>query len=346
MYKVYRASYSFNLASDAGVTHIGTVEDPGNSFIDTGLDDNTRYYYKVSAVDLGDQGNGLFSIVLESDLSELVSGETADDTPPGAVTTLAAVAGLQEGEISLSWNWPGDNGYSGAFTGEFRIAYSSYVVVWSTVTYQAQFSVIGKQPGSTDTHTIANLTPSTTYYFRVWVRDDANLWSEMSNGATAYAKDMPPMAPTNVNVTTSGEHYITLNWTRPGNTDLAGYKIYFDTDSADEPYTGISATAGSSPISTGLIENYTLTGLASPVTYYIAITAVDGGGLESVYSTVVSSRTVLYAPSDLHGVVLSTGSIYWAWMDNSAAEIGYRVYSAAGVQRSPDLSQHNVLHTE
>ena len=71
---------------------------------------------------------------------------------------------------------------------------------------------------------------------------------------------------------------IKLAWDANPEGDLAGYKIYYGTSQ------GVYGT----PVNAGNVTTYTLTGLTSGQTYYMALTALDSGGNESTYSSEVS----------------------------------------------------------
>ncbi len=71
---------------------------------------------------------------------------------------------------------------------------------------------------------------------------------------------------------------VRLQWDRNSETDLAGYKVYYGTASGRY---GI-------PIAAGLQTNYTVSNLAAG-TYYFAVTAINGSGVESGFSNEVSA---------------------------------------------------------
>ena len=82
---------------------------------------------------------------------------------------------------------------------------------------------------------------------------------------------------------TNADAAITLNWTPPSTntngtplTDLAGYNVYYGTSSGN--YTA--------KFNAGNVTSYTFTNLAAG-TYYIAVTAYDTSGNQSVYSNEV-----------------------------------------------------------
>ncbi len=79
---------------------------------------------------------------------------------------------------------------------------------------------------------------------------------------------------------------VTLAWDANGETDLAGYKVYYGS-TAGGPYNGSGSSEGASPIivSLGSLVNpsspeFTVHGLAEG-TYYFVATAYNAGGLES-----------------------------------------------------------------
>ena len=90
---------------------------------------------------------------------------------------------------------------------------------------------------------------------------------------------------------------LTLAWDANVEENLAGYKIYYKTGDAGEPYDGTGATEGPSPIDVGNVLELKLTGLSDDLgtVYRFVATAynTDDPPLESGYSNMVSSRCEL-----------------------------------------------------
>jgi hypothetical protein len=91
---------------------------------------------------------------------------------------------------------------------------------------------------------------------------------------------------------------VTLAWDANGETDIAGYKLYYG-NAAGGPYDGADSSSGASPI---IIPLSTLSDPASPeVTvyglaqgaHYFVLTALNTDGLESGYSNEVSTGAVI-----------------------------------------------------
>jgi hypothetical protein len=96
--------------------------------------------------------------------------------------------------VKLSWTAPGDDGTSGAINGgAYRIKWSTISTVdWDIATgwddyddkYKLEFSTNINTPLEEHSRTVTGLHGGTTYYFRIWTRDEAT-WSDISNASTA-----------------------------------------------------------------------------------------------------------------------------------------------------------------
>jgi hypothetical protein len=75
---------------------------------------------------------------------------------------------------------------------------------------------------------------------------------------------------------------LNLAWDSNTASDLAGYRVYY----------GTASKAYGSPIDVGNVTTYTLTGLPSGQTYFIAVTAYDTSNNESGYSNEVSGTAM------------------------------------------------------
>jgi len=87
---------------------------------------------------------------------------------------------------------------------------------------------------------------------------------------------------------------VTLAWDPNSESDLAGYRIYYDTDSGP-PYRYSINVPLSSPGFDRYSPEYTVTGLVDGNVYYFACTAYNDSMLESAYSNEVSTGS---APSN------------------------------------------------
>lgn len=89
---------------------------------------------------------------------------------------------------------------------------------------------------------------------------------------------------------------VTLRWDANTETDLAGYKLYYKTDTTGAPYDGTGADQGPSPVNIPLGSlsdpnnpEFTITGVDAGHIYFLVITAYDTEENESGYSNEVST---------------------------------------------------------
>ncbi|MGD0552154.1 MAG: cellulase family glycosylhydrolase [Sedimentisphaerales bacterium] len=114
-----------------------------------------------------------------------------------------------------------------------------------------------------------------------------------------FAPNVSPAAPTGVTANPS-VGTILLDWNNNSETDLAGYNVYRSTTSGSG-YVKLN----SSPLTS---SEYSDVNVSSETTYYYVVTAVDVGGLESVYSGEVSATPINAASG--------TGTILRQWWLN------------------------------
>ena len=91
---------------------------------------------------------------------------------------------------------------------------------------------------------------------------------------------------------------VSLSWEPSNDSDLTGYKVYYQANSSVFPFKGTGATEGSAPIDVGNVTNTIINGLDPGGSYYFAVTVYNSNGLESVYSNVVevaNAYTLVYS---------------------------------------------------
>ena len=92
---------------------------------------------------------------------------------------------------------------------------------------------------------------------------------------------------------------ITLAWDANTGSNIAGYKVYYQTGITSTGYTGTEADQGASPIDVGPNTTISLTGLDGSQPHTFVVTAYTTDGQESSYSAPVSSAATIVnqAPS-------------------------------------------------
>ncbi|UCD08650.1 MAG: hypothetical protein JSU79_09855 [Dehalococcoidales bacterium] len=242
-YNIYRS-----LTSGDNYTQINGLPVTTSNYTDTGLTNDTTYYYVVTAVDVGSNESGY-----SSEVSAMPT-----DLPPAAPTGLAATPG--DGQVSLDWNNNGESDLDG---------YNIY----RSLTSGDNYTQVNGLPVTTSNYTDTGLTNDTTYYYVVTAVDLGSNESSYSSEVSAMPADPPPAAPTGL-VVTAGDKQASLDWDDNGESDLNGYNVYRGLSSGN--YTQIASLVSSS--------NYTDNGLNGGVTYYYVVTAEDLGSNESGYS--------------------------------------------------------------
>ena len=80
---------------------------------------------------------------------------------------------------------------------------------------------------------------------------------------------------------------ISLTWGPVTDSEVAGYKVYYQMDSSAIPLQGTGAVQGDSPVDVANLTAATITGLDPAHPYYFAVTAYNSAGIESPYSNLV-----------------------------------------------------------
>jgi phosphodiesterase/alkaline phosphatase D-like protein len=262
------------------------------------------------------------------------SGPEPDAGAPGAVSDLAAAAGAADGDVTLTWTSPGDDGNTGNIVGgQFVVKYSSVQIINSADFDSPSFAVssvtlsTGATAGSAQTYSLAGLLPGTTYWFALKTRDESvfSVWNSsvnnaaVNNSASVAAQDLAPSSPTAVTVTSRGSNFVSLSWSAPSPDpgDLGGYVLHYGTSTG--VYTGTSTVGGlDSPVGVGNVLSYTLTGLNPNTSWYLALKSSDTAPnvQVSAFSTEVSTYTELAAPgapATFTGTVQSVSAVRWDW---------------------------------
>jgi len=279
------------------------VHESGTSRTITSLTNGASYDFAVAAHNSA--GVGTMSPVV----SATPKAPLALVMPPSAPTALTATPG--DGQASLSWNAPADNG--GA-------AIDHYVV------YQDGSSVATVTGTSA---TVSGLMNGIPYSFTVAAHNSAAI-GEVSEAVvvTPSATATVPGAPTELNAT-GGDGQVMLSWNPPANNGgraVTGYLIHWGTDpsSSDGPI----STTGTSYLHEGL-EN-------GQVLYYwvSAVNEVGEGDTSDVASATPSASLSLpSAPTGLTASIISGYvSLNWTAPADGALDIvGFRVYRGASV---------------
>ena len=262
-----------------------------------------KYYFALWA---GDEGGNWSKI---SNMAAIGDTVKRDTIPPGKIEDLKCEYSFYN--INLTWTVPGNDGNNGNFSFcIYRIQYSTMSdIVWDVEKTAMVFSKRNVSAHSKDIYTLSALTEDNTYYFRLWIADEAINWSEPSNLASVYIPLVVELPDTEApaKITDLSASYvkdepdtILLTWSTPGDDGTVGvlrprskYKIQFSTFSGT-PWSAENAQVSISTfgISVGEQVRHKLKGLVSGVTYYFAIWAFDEQNNSSQVSNIASAYAI------------------------------------------------------
>lgn len=211
-YNLYRSASAFNDVT--GMTAFAAATQTQHQ--DTGLTNDTDYYYAVTAVDFG--GNE------EKAVTSVGPVQAKDDLGPASVTNFSATPG--DLSATLSWTNPVDPGFSGTRivrkTGGFPANAND-----GTVVYQ------GLLTGFVDT----GLTNGTQYFYGAYSFDSTPNFGIAATASATPVDTVAPSAPTGLNAVSPAIGQALVSWNANPEPDIAGYKLTY----ATTPQSGAAA---------------------------------------------------------------------------------------------------------
>ena len=166
-----------------------------------------------------------------------------------------------------------------------------------------------------------NLSPSTTYHYRVRARNatDSSGWSNVDS-ATTQAASNPVAAPTNLDATAVSSSQIDLVWT-DNSANETEFVLERDTSASFNAPQAVTLPANTT--------GYQSTGLTPSTTYHYRVRARNATE-QSQFSAPDSATTQaapnpVAAPSDLSASAVSASQINLQWADNASNETGFVV---------------------
>ena len=280
---------------DLHFSEVGTVGPNITAYNDTGLNEGTKYYYRVRA----------YNAITTSGYSSEKNATTFSNIPvaPSGLT----ITSLLSFSVSLSWT---DN--SGNETG-FKIqrkqgVTGAYVDIRTTAANVTTY---------TDNDTA--LMDGTVYYYRVCATNTAgdSAYSNEVNGTTPLA------IPTALTATAVSSSQISLTWTDNAESET-GYKI--EQSPVDDLHFSEIGTVGPN------VTAYSDTGLSEATKYYYrvrAYNAITTSGYSSEKNATTFSN-IPVAPSGLTITSILSNRVIIAWTDNSGNETGFKIQRKQG----------------
>jgi fibronectin type 3 domain-containing protein len=283
-------------------SEVGSTGPDLTRFSNRALAAETTYNYRVVA----------FSTAGSSDYSNTATATTPPAAMPPAAPTYLVATAVSSSRIDLSWqdNSTDEQGFhvQGSIGGD----------VWTHVTTLS---------ADTTGYTHPDLTPNTTYTYRVVAFTVDGVLSDPSNAASAttLVDGGEPAAPTGLSATASSKVKITLRWSDRSN-DEQGFRI--------ERRMGDGAWAEIAQVRAN-VKVFANTALSPGTTYTYRVLAHNASGVSS-YSNEASATTrgsavtKPAAPSAPVARATSQTQIDLTWLDNSINEDGFRIERMIG----------------
>jgi fibronectin type 3 domain-containing protein len=283
--------------SGGNYTEIAPVDANRTSFMDSGLSEATKYWYRVRA----------YNADTTSDYSNERQVTTLHNIP--AAPSNLTITSLLSNKVTLSWS---DN--SGNESG-FKIQRKK----GTTGTYADIKTTAANRTSYTDNDSA--LRDGTLYYYRVCATNTAgdSAFSNQASGTTPLTK------PTSATATAVSSSRIDLTWI-DNSASETGYKIERKRTSAGT-YTQIDQVGAN-------VQSYSDTNGLDPNTRYYYRVRATNGTLNSDYSNTPSAVTFLdapAAPSNLTITSLLSNKVTLSWRDNSNNESGFKIQRKTGV---------------
>jgi chitodextrinase len=275
-------------------TNVGTVNANQTAFQVTGLEPESRYWFRVQAFNR--HGHSEYTSAVEVVTSRL---------RPAQPSNLYAMA-VGGRSVDLAWTDNSNNEQA------FRIAISrdggnSWDNIGTVAANQTMFQATG-------------LEPETSYWFKVRAANEHG-YSEVTNVVHAVTTQLRPADPSNAHVTYIDPTTVELAWADNSNNEQA-FRI------------AISRDGGNSWDNVGVVgpnqTSFRATGLHPGTNYWFKVRAANDHGY-SQYTNVVHVATPVppilqpVAPSHLFAADVHRQSVDLAWTDNSNNEQEFRI---------------------
>lgn len=247
-YEIYRNNGGSTAINT--VTPIAVVSAPSTTYTNTGLLSKKTYKYRIRAVDAAGNLSGL---------STTVSGTTLAVVAPASTSIDSAT----QTSLTVHWTTP----VSGEIFDYAIYANNGGSTAINTTT------PIAIVPFGTNLFVHQNLSPNTTYKYRVAARDPAANRSPLTaarSGVTLITTSLAPSVPTNLRILTTTSSSVSLSWNAStGGGQSVGYKVFRSTSSG-----GTFSQVGPSYTTETTFTDSTV---ASSSTYYYKVQACNIG---------------------------------------------------------------------
>ena len=252
-YRIWRGPDADNLSvlvSDTGSTT--------TSYTDGTVTAETSYRYAVAALngdgDVGSQAGASAVTLAAPDEDPQVEGEMA----------APSLSSGSPGKLTIAWDTPSPT------PNDYRVTWAPDRGEWLSYMDDNETERGNLYPGGSETSlTITGLAPGATYKVMMRARYGPGNSGPWSAESTLRVRANPPTAPTGLSLNADHDS-VTLSWTAPQDTDIAGYRIWRgpDADNLNVLVRNTGSTATS----------YTDGTVTAQTSYRYAVAAINADG--------------------------------------------------------------------
>ncbi|WP_293684651.1 fibronectin type III domain-containing protein, partial [Spirosoma sp. 48-14] len=258
-------------------------------FIDTGLESNTEYCYRI-----GESGHEYSAIVCK----------TTSQSVPTAPARMQAQA-IAYNRIDLQWADLSNNE-------------SRFEIERATGSSTASYTKIADVGPNTQTYSDQSVQPNTQYCYRVRAVNDAGASGYTDPSACAITPAPPAGVPQNLKAVATSTTQISLSWDAVAGA--SGYQLERSPNGTD----GWQQIGPSPATATTFVDN----GRTPNTRYYYRVRALNSAGTPGDYSGVVNAITPDVPPADPARLTVTSftyNQVSLQWADLSGNETGFQI---------------------
>lgn len=276
------------------VENVPVPETPGTpqTFALNGLPEGKKLFFAVKSLN----SNGT-----ASEISNVVEVLIEERQAPDAITDVA-IEELTKESVTLNWTAPQQMvGDKSASVNKYEVRYSMTPLTeetWNSAIV-AQNILKPASPKTLETCILKDAPKDTVYYVAVKSFDDRGKASPLSNVVRVPVFDAVAPAPIiDLAVDDSGKDWVKISWTATGDNDNEGQaakqliRLAPSLKAVKEWSSAKDIENDVFPSVAGAKDSYTIQGLDSNATYFIALKSVDAFGNESEISNIVRAKTL------------------------------------------------------
>jgi hypothetical protein len=246
-----------------------------DSFVHTGLDADSPYYYSAFA----------FDEVPNYTTERCASATPVDTIPPTAAASFTATAG--DTAVVLRWTNSSDTDFDHALIRFSTVSHPKNIAEGSPVP-NGRSGVFANVPASVDSFVHTHLTNGVTYHYSIWSGDEVPNYSGYWDASAAPEDTIPPGTP-DYFTAAAGDRKVTLLWKNPPDADLEEIAIRYSTSGYPTlPTAGSAVENGSGgifPAVPAAVDSFVHDDLVAGVTYYYSAFEYDEAGNYLTYTS-------------------------------------------------------------